>query len=177
MSKHRSVSFIPGVETQIASARSAHRNKPIIVSLSMAERAFLLYRMADRTASIEAVLHEQRTGELCSPWDRDTVADHLSGMLGVLRRPGRDLIVISQLDKLLVIQGIECNPYFAQMRDGDPRLNIAAVRKANALRQRLAALFDRPIARIPLGAGRTRLVETAMPEEGPHERPVAQHRV
>jgi hypothetical protein len=173
MSKHRAASFIPGVETQIASARSAQRNKPIIVSLSMAERHFLLYRMADRTASIEAVLHEQRTGELCSPRDRDTVADHLNGMTRVLHRPGHGLIVISTLDKLPVIQAIERNPYFAQMRDTGPRLNIGAVRKAGALRQRLAALFDRPIARIPPGAGRTRLVDPAMPEEGQHERPVA----
>lgn len=117
------VGFVPGVERQIASARSAQRCRPICIPLSDIERKFLLFRLADRTRSIEAVLHAQRIGETISPWTRDQVANKLSILIDSLRL-GRVLIVITPLEKLLIAQGIAENPYFRLMHASDPRLNI-----------------------------------------------------
>jgi hypothetical protein len=165
------VTIVHGIERQIGSARSAQRNKPVIIALSPAERAFLLYRLADRAASIETVLYAQRTGQTVSPWDREMVRDHLHRLIDALRRD-KDLIVITELDKLLVAQAIAHNPYFAQMHASDPRLTIDGLKRADVLRRRLIALLDRPIGKVPLGAGRTRIKDG-----GHHERPVADHRV
>lgn len=162
------IEIVAGVEYRIGSVRGARRYKPVIIPLSPAERGFLLYRLADRTASIECVLHAQRTGHSVSPWDRDTVHRHLDRMIDALRR-GRDLIAITELDKLLIVQAIEQNGYFAQMHGADPRLSIDAVKRADALRGRLAAMLARPIGKIPLGAGRTRL------KEPQHGRPACEH--
>lgn len=133
----QSVGYIKGIERPIDPAHSAHA-KPVVISLSAPERMFLLYRLADRTNTIEAVLHNPPAGKHLCPWNRD-------------------LIIVSPLDRALTVQGIEGNPYFAQMRDADPRLTPDALRQANALRERLAALLAVQIARVPLGQGRRRI--------------------
>jgi hypothetical protein len=138
---------------------SAHRHRlaprPIVVPLSDPERAFLLYRLCDRTNTTDAVLH-QPDGQISRSWNRDQVLHRLGEIINALRR-GRDIIMVSPIDKALVVHAIEGNPYFAQMKLSDPRLTVAALKQANALRERIAAALERRIARVPLGAGRSRL--------------------
>jgi hypothetical protein len=149
---------IHGHEREIA---SAHRHRlaprPVVVPLSDPERQFLLYRLCDRTATTDAVLHNPDPGLIRSSWTRDQVLHRLSEIINALRR-GHNAIMVSPIDKALVVQAIEGNPYFAQMHLSDPRLTVDALRQANALRERIAAALERRIARVPLGAGlRSRL--------------------
>lgn len=144
-------------EQEIASAhRARNAPRPVVVPLSDPERQFLLYRLCDRTAMTDAVLHKPVPGQIRTNWTRDQVLHRLAEVIDALRH-GRNVIMISPIDKALVIEAIEGNPYFAQMKDHDPRLTVDAVKQADALRARVSTALDRRIERVRLGAGRRRL--------------------
>jgi hypothetical protein len=148
---------IHGHEREIASAhRARHASRPVVIPLSDPERQFLLYRLCDRTGTTDAVLHNVALGLIRSNWERDQVLHRLSEVINALRR-GLSVIMVSPIDKALIVEAIQGNPYFAQMRDTDPRLTVSALRQADALRQRVSTALDQPIKRVPLGAGRSRL--------------------
>lgn len=153
---------LAGHEIEAAPARRHRRlERPVVFPMSLAERQFMLFRLADRTAMADWILHRHPVSiqAMLPGWSRDQVLEHLDNMISVLRS-GRNLILVSRLDKLLAIEAIEGNPYFARMDESDKRLTVAGVRAANALRERLAAALDKRIGRINIGAGRKRLVES-----------------
>jgi hypothetical protein len=155
-------SFTRGIETAIAPVRrSKGRPHAIVVAVSPAECKFLLARLADVSATAEAIVHHPRPGHHISSWDRHHVVEKLIAIVRVLRTPPANLFIVTPLERLIFVEAIENNPYFAAMHDSDPRLSVGAVRQAEALRQRLATALGQPIARVPLGRGRTRLPEPA----------------
>lgn len=152
---------LAGHEIELAPARrSKHSARPVVFPMSAAERRFMLYRLQDRGAMADAIrlFHPESTEAITWRWSREQVLERLDSMIDTLLR-GRDLILISRLERLLAIEAIEGNPYFAQMRASDPRLTVAAVKAADHLRSRLAVALDKRIRRVNLGAGRKRLVE------------------
>lgn len=154
----RQPSFVKGIEIDAGTVRrSGFTNRPIAVRLTRAERAFLLHRIGDITATAEAILHNPHAGKMISPWSRDHVVQRIVQLRNTLREDRDVFFLISSLDRAIFIDAIVHNSYFAAMHDTDPRLTIDAVRQANALRDRLAAAIGQRIARVPLGVGRTRL--------------------
>jgi hypothetical protein len=152
---------LAGHEIERAPARRSIRtDPPIVFPLSQAERRFLLYRLADRGAVADRILHTHSTStrQMLPSWSRDQVLTRIDALIDSLRRK-EVVIFISRLDRLLAIEAIEGNPYFAQMHESDPRLTVAAVRAAESLRQRLSASLGKRIGRVPLGPGRKRLSE------------------
>ena len=155
--------LLAGHEIELAPVRRHRRAPvPIVFTMTTPERMFMLYRLADRAAMADRILHTHpvSAGSIARVWSRDQVLDRLDAIIDVLRR-GQSLIIVSRLDRLLAIEAIEGNPYFAQMRSDDPRLTVAAVRAANALRCRLSAALGKRIGQINLGPGRKRLAEPA----------------
>ncbi len=150
--------IVHGVEEYIGVVRRTRPSpKPIHIPLTETERRFLLFRIADITATAEAILHHPEPGAHIAPYTREGVTRHVVGMRNALRRDDRELLLSTPLSKAVLIQAIENNPYFAQMHDTDPRLTVAAVRQAEALRMKVAGLLNRKIAKVPLGEGRKRL--------------------
>lgn len=150
--------IVHGVEEYIGVVRRTRPHpKPIHIPLTGTERRFLLFRVADITAITEAILHHPEPGAHLTSHTRESVIRHVIGMRNTLRRDDRELLMSTPLDKRLVVDAIENNPYFAQMHDTDPRLTVAAVRQANALRLKVAGLLGLRIAKVPLGQGRKRL--------------------
>jgi hypothetical protein len=150
--------MIPGIEIPSAPARRAKRSpKPIVIQTSAAERLFVLARIANITATVEAILHHPPPSHHLSPWTREQVVRRVVTFVDVCRINRPNLFIISPLDRAVITNAIEANPYFAQMADGDPRLTVAAVRLAEAFRARVARALKQQIHRVPLGAGRRRI--------------------
>jgi hypothetical protein len=152
--------MIPGIEVAAAPARRGARiPRPITLAISNAERLFILHRIKDVAGTAEAVVHSPAADEYVSPWTRQQAVSRILAMVQALRKEVPVLLVISNLDKAILVNAIEANPYFADMHDADPRLTVDAVRQANTLRERLARALGVSIKRVPLGAGRTRISE------------------
>ncbi len=77
-------------------------------------------------------------------------------MCRVLRDEVMALYLTSPLDKAIVAEAIGGNQYFLRMNEGDPRLNLAAVRQMEALRER--AQFQRRYAIRPVQLGDRRVL-------------------
>lgn len=137
--------------------RSRYHAKPVTIPLDGAACRFLLVRLADVTATTEAIIHHPSPGQMISPWSRSSVVGHVRRWVDILRALPPHVLVISLIDRAIVVQAIEGNPYFARMADDDPRLTIEAVRAANAVRERFRAALRMPIGRISLGSGRRRI--------------------
>jgi hypothetical protein len=156
------VAIVRGVETEIAPVRRSQWRPPaLLLPVSPAECKFLLARLADIAATTEAIVHNPRGNVHISPWTRQQVTLRVAALVKTLRALPQHVFIVTPLDRRIQIEAIEGNPYFAQMHDSDPRLTIAAVKQANALRERLATLLGQKIRPVPLGAGRTRLVEAS----------------
>lgn len=153
------MSIVKGIEIEVAPVRrAADSPRPIVLHLTKIERAFLLFRIKDVSATAESILHHPSTGQMVSPWTRDMVVQRVLNIRDHLRRADKDtLFVLGPLDKMIVADAIEHNPFFAMMHDSDPRLKADSVRQANALRERVNRAFGWRIASVPLGKGRTRL--------------------
>jgi hypothetical protein len=151
------MNYIPGIEIPIDPVRRhRHSTKPVTIPLSKAERAFMLYRMADVSRVVDAICHNPKPGEMVSPWPREAVVRRTREMVKTLRSE-HTLLLIGPLEKLIVTDAIERNDYFSSMDDGDPRLSPGQAKAANALRERLQSAIGERIGQVPLGAGRARL--------------------
>ena len=142
--------YIPGIETPIASARRARfTNQLVAIPLSEPERAFLLLRLADISATANAMLHGEQEGEYRPLWGRREVVSRLRDLVSDLRRH-EVLKVTNAVQRRALREAIEGNPYFARMGDDDPRLFPAAIARANALRIRLARALEIRIGPVPV---------------------------
>jgi hypothetical protein len=148
-------SYIPGIETQVASARAhRHTNRLISIPVSPTERAFLLAGLAHISATADAILHGTPFDGYRAPWGRAEIVQRLRDLVADLRR--HDVLrVTNELQRRALREAIEGNPYFALMAHDDPRLCPAAITLANALRVRLARVLGIKIAPVPLGTRRT----------------------
>lgn len=149
---------ISPIEIQIGVARRAKNSpKPVVLPISAAECLFLLYRVADVTATAEAIVHHPDESKHISPWSRQQVVVRVVELVRHLREKPARLYLISRLDKAIIINAIEANPYFARMADGDPRLTVDAIRMAEHFRSRLQTALGQQVRRVPLGKGRSRI--------------------
>jgi hypothetical protein len=138
--------------------RSKKLVKPVYIPLTQAQRKFLLFRLQDLTGSTERVLHHPPHGRIISQWTREQILNHCAGLVRILRSDGEHLLVIGAIQKALIVQAIECNPYFVDMHDSDPRLCSAAIAQADALRLVMQATLHCPIKPVPLGRKRVQRV-------------------
>jgi hypothetical protein len=136
--------------------RTARVTVPIMLPLDHADRQFLLCRLADIGATAEAIVHNPPPLQIAPPWPRKQVVVHIEGVVHALRNGCAELRIIGKLGARVITEAIEGNPYFARMADDDPRLCAAAIRRADALRLRIARAIGTPIGPVPLGSGRQR---------------------
>lgn len=152
--------MLRGIEIEAPMVRRDRRlSKAIVIPLSPAEAAFLLQRVANVSATAEAIVHHPAAGQMISPWTRHHVVEKIVYLRENLRRGPGALFVITALDRAILVDAFEHNPYFAAMGDDDPRLTADAVRQAERFRARAQAALAQPIRRVPLGQGRSRLAD------------------
>jgi hypothetical protein len=148
--------FVRGIEMPIAPVRrSGSAIRPLMLQLSSAEAMFLLCRVANISRASEAILHHPAAHEHRSAWSRSQVVERVTTMNRYLRQNPNRIFLITRLDREIIVDAVEHSPYFAEMDDRDPRLTVDAVRQADALRVRLSHLLRQPIAKVPLGTGRS----------------------
>ena len=141
------------IAIEAVARRSRKLVKPIFLPLSQTQRKFLLYRLADLTATTEAVLHHPPQGRIISQWSREQILTKVRGLVAVLRSDA-NVFVLGDMAKAIVVEGIEGNPYFVQMHDTDPRLCSAAIAQADALRLMLQVKLKCSIKPVPVGRPR-----------------------
>jgi hypothetical protein len=149
---------MPGriIAIETVARRDPRLFKPIYLPLSLTQRRFLLYRLADLTATAEAILHRKAPAGSAPRWSREQVLGKTAGLVAALRT-APNVFILGDIDKAIVIEGIEGNRYFAQMADDDPRLCAAGIAQADALRLILQTKLKQPIRPVPLGRPRLRL--------------------
>jgi len=121
------------------------QRSPIPIYLTLTERMFLLHRIANISGVIEAITHHPDPLLHRSPWTRGTICAAAVRIKDALRELDH-VLVISEPDRRVLIEGIEGNRYF--LRPGMAKLEH--IRIAERLRQKLARELGRRIRQFPL---------------------------
>lgn len=129
--------------------RPSRMATPIQLKLTRPQRLFLLYRLSDIADTTDAIVDNPPTGQMTSPWTRAQIINRAASLVTALR-DGRELLLVGEAVKAILVEAIEGNLYFAQMEADDPRRNEAAIAQADALRKLLQRVLARPIRPIPL---------------------------
>lgn len=138
----------------LRAARAPPLPKPVPVDLDEVERTFLLVRLADVGAVADAITSRPPPHAWRFPWDRDRVVHATRRVVGLLRQPVEQPILVFTgygLATMVLIEAIEGNPYFVRMPPGDPRRNGQAIQRAEAVRRKLRAALGVPIGPVPRG--------------------------
>ncbi|HTB47050.1 MAG TPA: hypothetical protein VK741_25760 [Acetobacteraceae bacterium] len=140
---------------EVAAPARSRTRRPVLLNLDDIERALLLHRLADVAGTAEAILHRPPPpGEHVARWQRAQVIARVVSLVAVLRH-GRPLLVLSDIDRAVLIEGIEGNRWALALPAADIPLLRAAAQRADALRLKLSRAIDRPIGRMALPARAT----------------------
>jgi hypothetical protein len=134
---------------------NGRKSPTVVLRLTDEERAYLLNRIADVSATTEAVQHRPRQGEHISPWTREIVVAHVIRIRDALRTRAL-ILLLSDLDCRIIAEGIEGNRYFTNMREGDPRFHPRAIHKAHECRRKIIAAIGYTMSNIDLGVNGTK---------------------
>jgi hypothetical protein len=131
--------------------RAPYERYSVTIQFTHSERLFILHRLGAVSQVVEAIIHPVRPLVMRPQWERQQLVRCAWDLIGVLRQRSTMTIRLPSASRqALLVEAIEGNCYFVRPL-GDPRLNLAHIRQAEALRLKLEKALRCKIRRFQIG--------------------------